>query len=109
MKPTMRLAPQQSQSIKLKTIFFFTTVSIGMFGIIIWIAFLFLSTGPADDAYAAGQNYHSKQSGNWTANVNWNSGTAPPVVNIDGDNIIINSTHDITLSSNLDIKNNTSL
>lgn len=108
MRPKMKLTPKPTPALKAKTVFIYTTASIAVFGVFLWLTFLVLNVGRPEDALAAGGNYTSNKSGNWTTGSTWNGGTAPSTAP-NGDNITLNSNHTVTLSGLLNINNNTTI
>lgn len=105
----MKLEPRTASTLKMKTVFVYTAASIALFGVILSLTFLYLNFGNSENAFAKGQNYSSRQTGNWIASSSWNGAAAPPFSGVEEDNIIVNSGHTITLSGDLLLKNKVSI
>jgi hypothetical protein len=105
MKTRITMGPKASQKMKRRTVLFYTAVTVAFATIASVVVFTFLNLGNLENAFAAGSSYSSAISGPWTTNGTWSGGSAPATTNINGDNITINSNHNVTAAS-LDVDNN---
>jgi hypothetical protein len=70
-----------------------------------WFIFIYFNLGNSEESLAAGSNYSSVNTGNWSTNSTWSGGSAPGT-SLNGDNITVNTSHSVTLNSNLSVQNN---
>lgn len=92
----------------LRTVLLYGGGGLAVMAVAAWLLITYFNIGSPLETRAATTNYSSLKTGLWLDATVWNTGTTPPTTAL-ADNITVNSTHEVFLSTSLDVKNGASI
>lgn len=108
MKNEFKTTTKIASKLALKTKLMWLIAGFSALSILMLIMFFYFYAGNPSDSKGGTTNYYSAATGNWNSNATW-GGNPPPVTNMNGGEIVVNSGHTVTLSGDLSVKNNTTI